>query len=84
MQDLFEVDDPDMSRIGAHVSESIQRHTSYLKAPQVIFPLFDDKLEPSERQKFATALAAIPRPDKSPTYFKSGLLHEGVCWFFLV
>ena len=76
MQDLFDVEDPDMSRIGAYVSDSIQRHTSYLKAPQVIFALFNEKLEPTERQTLAAALAAIPRPDSSPDHFRPGKLAD--------
>ena len=76
MQDLSEVKDPDLSIIGIYVSDSIQRHTSYLKAPQVIFALFDEMSAPVERQKLATALAAIPRPDSSPSYFKAGKLAD--------
>ena len=76
MQDLSEIEDPDLSRIGIYVSDSIQRHTSYLKAPQVIFALFDEMSAPVERQKLASALAAIPRPDSSPSYFKAGKLAD--------
>ena len=34
MMTLSEVDDPDLSRIGFRVTESIQRHTRYLKPPR--------------------------------------------------
>ena len=72
MQALSEMDDPDFSKIGVHVSGSIQRHTSYLKPSQVIFSLFDEKISPQERQDIASALTSIPRPDTSPKYFKAG------------
>ena len=74
MLQLTEFDDPDFSRIGAHVAESIQRHTCYLKAPQVIFGLFDDNSSPIDRRLLASALHAIPRPDDSPAFFKPGKL----------
>lgn len=74
MLQLTEFDDPDFSRIGAHVAESIQRHTCYLKAPQVIFGLFDEKSSPIDRRLLASALHAIPRPDDSPAFFKPGKL----------
>ena len=76
MMQLSEVKDSDLSRIGYYVTESIQRHTSYLKAPQVIFALFDEKSSPAERQKLASALSEIPRPDTSPFYFKPGKLAD--------
>lgn len=74
MLQLSEFEDPYFSRIGAHVAESIQRHTSYLKALRVIFALFDKKLSPLDRQHLASALHAIPRPDVSPAHFKPGKL----------
>ena len=74
MLQLSDSEDPVLSRIGAHVAESIQRHTSYLKAPQVVFALFDKKLSPLDRQHLASALHAIPRPDVSPSLFKPGKL----------
>jgi hypothetical protein len=37
MMKLSYVTDPDFSRIGVNVTESFQRHTSYLNPPQVIF-----------------------------------------------
>ena len=74
MLQLSEFEDPDFSRIGAHVAESIQRHTSYLKAPQVIFALFDQMFYPIDRQHLASALHTIPRPDVSPSHFKPGKL----------
>ena len=76
MQNLSEVEDPDFSRIGIYVSDSIQRHTSYLKGTQVIFALFDEMAAPVERSKIASSLAAIPRPDTSPFYFKAGKLAD--------
>ena len=76
MQNLSEVEDPDFSRIGIYVIDSIQRHTSYLKGPQVIFALFDEMAAPVERSKIASSLAAIPRPDTSPFYFKAGKLAD--------
>ena len=65
-----------MSRIGDKVADSIQRHTSYLKAPQVIFSLFDEHATATDRQKLASALSALPRPDNSPSFFKPGKLAE--------
>ena len=76
MQSLSEFENPDFSRIGIYVSDSIQRHTSYLKGPQVIFALFDEMAAPVERSKIASSLAAIPRPDTSPFYFKAGKLSD--------
>ena len=76
MQQLSESMDPDFSRIGTHVTESIQRHTSYLKAPQVIFGLFDNSSSIMDRKSLASALSAIPRPDTNPSVFKPGKLPE--------
>ena len=76
MLDLLDIDNKEMSRIGAHVCDSIQRHTSYLKEPQVIFALFDENLKSSERQEIASALDAVERPDISPDHFKPGKLSE--------
>ena len=70
MLQLSDFDDPDYARIGASVAESLQRHTSYLKGPQVIFALFDSQLSPIDRQMIASALHAIPRPSVSPAHFK--------------
>ena len=53
-----------------------QRHTSYLKPPQVIFALFDERSSAIDRQLLASALSAIPRPDISPSYFKPGKLDD--------
>ena len=74
MLQLSDFDDPDFARIGDHVAESIQRHTSYLKAPQVIFGLFDEMSSAMDRQNLASALWSIPRPDTSLSYFKAGKL----------
>jgi hypothetical protein len=76
MLELSEVRDPLLSRIGDKVADSIQRHTSYLKAPQVIFSLFDEHATATGRQKLASALSALPRPDNSPSFFKPGKLAE--------
>ena len=76
MQHLVEMDDPDFSRIGAFVSDSIQRHTSYLKAPQVIFALFDETAASDNRQALAAALSKIPKPNQPTTYFKPGKLED--------
>ena len=76
MMKLSEVKDPELSRIGYHVTESVQRHTSYLKPSQVIFALFDETSSPADRQKLASALSEIPRPDTSPVYFKPGKLPD--------
>ena len=76
MLNLSEVSDPVLSRIGEKVADSIQRHTSYLKAPQVIFALFDEHSPATDRQRLASALSDIPRPDSSPSYFKPGKLAE--------
>ena len=76
MIELSEVRDPVLSRIGDKVSDSIQRHTSYLKSPQVIFALFDEQSAASDRQKLASSLSAIPRPDSSPSHFKPGKLAD--------
>ena len=76
MQNLSEVEDPDLSRIGIFVNDSIQRHTSYLKPPQVIFALFDEMSAPVDRSRIASTLAAIPRPDTSPFFFKAGKLAD--------
>ena len=73
---LSESEDPDFARIGAQVAESVQRHTSYLKAPQVVFALFDEKSGVKERKDIASALSAIPRLDSSPSFFKPGKLAE--------
>ena len=83
MLELSEVKDPVLSRIGDRVADSIQRHTSYLKAPQVILALFDEHSAAADRQELAAALSALPRPDSSPSYFKSGKLAEVplVCTF---
>ena len=76
MMELSEVTDPDFSRIRVYVTESFQRHTSYLKPPQVIFALFDERSSANDRQLLASALSAIPRPDDSPSYFKAGKLDD--------
>ena len=76
MLELSEVSDPVLSRIGDRVADSIQRHTSYLKAPQVIFALFDEHAVATDRQQLAAALSALPRLDSSPNYFKPGKLPE--------
>ena len=76
MQTLIDIDDPDFSRIGAFVSDSIQRHKSYLKAPQVIFALFDESSSSVDRQVLAAALGKVPRPDPSATCFKPGKLAD--------
>ena len=73
---LSESEDPDFARIGAQVAESVQRHTSYMKAPQVVFALFDEKAGVKERRDLASALSAIPRLDTSPSCFKPGKLAE--------
>ena len=73
---LSESEDPDFARIGAQVAESVQRHSSYLKAPQVVFALFDEKSGVKERKDIASALSAIPRLDSSPSFFKPGKLAE--------
>ena len=70
MLHLSDFEDPVFSRMRAHVAESIQRHTSYLKAPHVVFALFDRNLSLLDRQLLASALHAIPRPDVSPSQFK--------------
>ena len=44
---------------------------SYLKPPQVIFALFDER-----SSAIASALSTIPRPDNSPSYFKAGKLDD--------
>ena len=67
---LSESEDPDFARIGDQVAESVQRHTSYLKAPQVVFALFDEKSGVKERKDIASALSAIPRLDSSSSLFK--------------
>ena len=72
MMQLSDVSDPEFSRIGMFVTESIQRHTSYLKPAQVIFALFDEKLPATDRQDLALALSNIPRPDISSFYFTPG------------
>ena len=76
MMELTEVRDPVLSRIGNKVIDSIQRHTSYMKAPQVIFALFDEHAAAPDRQNLASALSALPRPDSSPSFFKPGKLPE--------
>ena len=76
MLGLSESEDPDFARIGDQVAESVQRHTSYLKAPQVVFALFDEKSGVKERKDIASALSAIPRLDSSPSFFKPGKLAE--------
>lgn len=76
MLKLSDIADPDLSRIGIKVSESIQRHTSYLKAPQVIFGLFDEKSDVLARKNLASALSAIARVDTSPADFKAGKLAD--------
>ena len=76
MMKLSEVSDPDLSRIGYHVTDSVQRHTSYLKPPQVIFALFDERSSPAERHKLASALSEIPRPDTAALYVKPGKLPD--------
>ena len=76
MLQLSEVEDSVLSRIGDKVADSLQRHTSYLKAPQVIFALFDEDATAADRQKLAAALSALPRPDISPSFFKPGKLAE--------
>ena len=76
MHELSEVSDPVLSRIGGRVADSVHRHTSYLKAPQVIFALFDEQTKATDRQQLAASLSALPRPDSSPTYFNPGKLSE--------
>ena len=76
MQSLVDMEDPDFSRIGASVSDSIQRHTSYIKAPQVIFALFDEGSPSLDRQGLASTLAKIPRPDIAAPTFKPGKLAD--------
>ena len=71
---LADMEDCDFSRIVRNVSDSIQRHTCYIKAPQVIFALFYEMASPNERQELASAVAAISRPDLSPSHFKAGKL----------
>ena len=71
MMELTEVRDPVLSRIGNKVIDSIQRHTSYMKAPQVIFALFDEHAAAPDRQILASALSALPRPDSSPSFFQA-------------
>ena len=74
MLQLSDFDDPDYARIGASVAESLQRHTCYLKGPQVIFALFDSQISLIDRQMIASALHTIPRPSVSPSHFKPGKL----------
>ena len=76
MVELSEMEDKDYSKIGTQVADSIQRHTCYLKAPQVIFGLFDEKSKPKDRQYLASALFKIPRPETSPSYFKPGKMAD--------
>ena len=58
------------------MSLSIQRHTCYLKAPQVVFALFDQKSSSKDRKSLASALSAIPRPGISANIFKPGKLPD--------
>ena len=79
MLELSEVRDPVLSRIGDTVADSIQRHTSYVKASQVIFA----QARATDRQKLASALSPLHRPDSSSSFFKPGKLAEVplVCTF---
>ena len=47
MLNLSEMDDSDFCKIGFSVADSIQRHSCYLKAPQVIFALFNEESSPT-------------------------------------
>ena len=56
MLNLADMEDCDFSRIGRNVSDSLQRHTCYMKAPQVIFALFDETSSPTKRRNLPLLL----------------------------
>ena len=76
MLELSESEDRYLSRIGSKVCESIQRHTCYLKPPQVIFSLFNQNSSALELQEIASKLSTIPRPGSSAASFKPGKLPD--------